>query len=246
MRACLPVLSAALIALAGAAVAGQPVSLNPAPVDSTGKVTLGELFDDAGAARDVVVAARLGPSVVLDAAAVQALARRYGLDWGNPTGLRRIIVRGAGAADAVAGRNVEILAYARNLAAGEIVQAQDIVWTKAAAQPVDTPHDPDAVIGMAARRPLRQGEAVETRDLSAPIVIKAGDTISVTYADGGVTLTLQARAMANASVGQSLSVLNPVSKKVIEAVAAGPGAAVVGPEALRLKSEHAPDQLALR
>src|SRR5690348_8059152 len=52
-------LGAALLALlATPALAGQPVTLNAYLVDTTGQVTLGELFDDAGAAAGVVVAPR--------------------------------------------------------------------------------------------------------------------------------------------------------------------------------------------
>ena len=120
-------LIAALAALP--ALAGQPVSLQANPVDATGQVTLGEIFDNAGAAENVVVAQRVGPSVVLDAAAVAAFARRYGLDWANPDGLRRIIVRAGLGGTSVAGHggNVEVLTYARNLATGEVLQPQDLI-----------------------------------------------------------------------------------------------------------------------
>jgi flagella basal body P-ring formation protein FlgA len=222
------------IAAAAPALAGTPVMLNPSIVDAEGHVTLGEIFDDAGPARDVVVAERTGPSVVLDAAAIQAFAHRYGLDWTNPQGVRRIIVRGETAASA--GRGREVLTYAHSFVVGEIVQPSDLIWSKAAGAPVDAPPGVDAVVGLAARRPLREGDPVQSRDLTAPMVIKAGETVMVTYADDGVTLTLEAKAMANAAAGDTLNVQNPASKKVIEAVATGPGQAVVGPEALRLKT----------
>ncbi|HEX7761798.1 MAG TPA: flagella basal body P-ring formation protein FlgA, partial [Caulobacteraceae bacterium] len=111
--------------LVGVAQAGQPVTLRGEIVDPNGQVTLGELFVGAGSVANVVVADRIGASVVLDATAVQRIARQAGLDWANPNGLRRIIVRGA-----VAGpeRNVQVLAYARSLAAGDIVQPGDLIW----------------------------------------------------------------------------------------------------------------------
>jgi len=87
---------AALMA-AGAAVAG-PVTLKANPVDSDGRVTLGDLFDGAGAASEVVIGARSGPSVVFEAGQLQGLARQSGLDWANPAGLRRVVVRNAAAA----------------------------------------------------------------------------------------------------------------------------------------------------
>jgi len=99
---------------------------------------------------------------------------------------------------------------------------------------------------MAARRPLREGAAVGLHDVSAPIVIKAGDSVSVTYEDGGVSLTLTAKALASAAVGESFSVQNPASKKVIEAVCSGPGQAVVGPAALAMKAARVPSRFASR
>jgi flagella basal body P-ring formation protein FlgA len=227
------------------AFAGTPVTLNAHLVDATGRVTLGELFDNAGPARDVVVAERSGPSVVLDAAAVQNFARRYGLDWDNPNGISRIIVR-AEVTGLAAGQNREILTYAHSLAAGEIVQGSDLIWAKAAGAPVDAAPNVDGVIGMAARRPLREGDPVLVRDITAPLVIKSGETVDVIYAADGMTLTLQAKALANAAVGDTINVLNTASKKLIEVVATGPDQAVVGPEAQRLKAERNPAQIALR
>lgn len=88
-----------LIALLLAAVAtpalADPVTLRANPQDDDGRVTLGDIFDGAGAASSVVVAERVGPSVMLPAAQVQAAARAAGLDWSNPQGLRRVVVRRA-------------------------------------------------------------------------------------------------------------------------------------------------------
>jgi flagella basal body P-ring formation protein FlgA len=231
--------------IAGPALAGTPVTLNAHLVDGTGHVTLGELFDDAGAARDVLVAERTGPSVVLDAFAVQTFARRYGLDWDNPRGITRIIVH-ADTAGLGPEQNHEILVYAHSLPAGQVVQGSDIVWAKAAGVPVDEPSGADAVIGMAARRPVREGDPVLSRDIAAPLVIKAGETIDVTYADDSITLTLQAKAMSSAAVGDTLNVQNTASKKMIEVLATGPDQAVVGPEAQRLKAARNPAQVAFR
>jgi flagella basal body P-ring formation protein FlgA len=233
-------LSLAALLIATPALAGQAVSLRSDTTDADGRITLGELFDGAGAASDVVVAARVGPSAVLDAGAVQIAARRAGLDWSNSNGVRRIIVR-QGSDGAVAGAsrgNVEVLAYARSLATGEMVQPEDLVWIKAAAGPSDAPRDADDLIGMTVKRPLRQGAAASLRDVSTPQVIKAGDIVAVTYEDDGVALTLQGKAMAAGAVGESLMVQNTASKKIIETVVTGPGSTAVGPQAMRLRANR--------
>ncbi|KQZ18960.1 flagellar basal body P-ring formation chaperone FlgA [Caulobacter sp. Root1472] len=238
MKAFVPALAALLIATP--ALAGQAVSLRSDTTDADGRITLGELFDGAGAASDVVVANRVGPSAVLEAGAVQIAARRAGLDWTNAAGVRRIIVR-QGSDSGVAGAsrgNVEVLAYARSLATGELVQPEDLVWIKAAAGPSDAPRDADDLIGMTVKRPLRQGAAASLRDVSTPQVIKAGDIVAVTYEDDGVALTLQGKAMSAGAIGESLMVQNTASKKIIETVVTGPGSTAVGPQAMRLKANR--------
>ncbi len=79
------------------AIAG-PVTLKVNPVDLDGPVTLGDLFDGAGSASGVVVGQRSGPSIVFEAGQLQSLARQAGLDWANPNGLRRVVVRNAAVA----------------------------------------------------------------------------------------------------------------------------------------------------
>jgi flagella basal body P-ring formation protein FlgA len=93
--------AAAAVLLAGPALAG-PVTLKANPVDADGQITLGDVFDGAGTASGVVIGARSGPSAVFEAGQLQAMARQSGLEWANPTGLRRVVVRHAAAAPGAA------------------------------------------------------------------------------------------------------------------------------------------------
>ena len=242
-----PAFGAAVAALVFALIAATPalsapVSLTADPVDDDGRITLGDLFDDAGSAASVVVAQRSGPTAVLDAGRVQTLAARAGLQWSNPDGLRRIVVRqGASSAaptrtTAVAARpgaTVEVLTYARSLAAGEVVHPEDVVWSQVQAHqaPAGGPQDAEAVIGLSARRALRAGAPVQSRDLTAPQVIARGDMVQVAFVSGGVSLTLTGRATRNAALGEAVVVTNIASGRAIDAVAVGPGQAVTGPAA---------------
>ena len=238
-------LALAVVALAAPALAG-PVNLLPDPTDDDGRVTLGELFDDAGAAAHVVVGQRAGATVVFEAAQVQAVARRAGLDWANPQGLRRIVVREGGAAPAEAsarpaaatvasrpGATVEVLTYARSLAAGDIVQPSDVVWSTVQAHqaPAGGPQDADQVVGLSAKRALRAGAPVTSRDLAWPQVIARNDMVEVAYVVGGVELTVTGKATRNASAGEAVPILNVQSNRTIDAVAVAPGRAVAGPAA---------------
>ena len=234
--------------VASPAYAGQPVNLRPALADENGQVTLGDLFDGAGDAASVVVTTgRAGSGMVLDAGRVQMFARVHGLDWDNPGGIRRLIVQpGAGrkeSADtsavtvtAPSTHAIQVLAYARDLNAGEIVQPDDVMWSRTALPMGDAPRDAQTVIGMAAKRPLREGMAVAQHDVTAPQIIKKDDIISLVYSNEGVTLMLQGKAMENAVTGQVFNALNPESKKIIQAVALSPGQALVGPQADQIKA----------
>lgn len=226
------------------ALAAQPVSLKAETVDSDGVVTLGDLFDGAGSAAAVRVAAKPGLSVVLDAGAVQQLARRAGLNWPNPQGIRRIVVRTGAESSSVAAAsartgNVEVLTYARSLATGDLVAPEDLVWTKVAAAPADAAQDAETIIGLAARRPLRAGAVVSARDVTAPQVIAAGDIVTLTYEAAGMVLSAKAKALGRAARGESFAAQNLSSKRTIQAVATAPGQAVVGPGADQIMASPA-------
>jgi flagella basal body P-ring formation protein FlgA len=238
------------LAWAGPAMAGQRVELRPA-MSAAGLITLGDLFENAGAASQTVVgnAAPAGQSAVLDAAAVQRIARQYGLDWANADNLQRIVVPSSGVHSAVgAAQMVEVLTYARSLMAGDIVQPEDLAFTKVASFAVspDAPRGAEEVIGKAARRPLRSGAAVAAHDVTPPQVIKRDDIVRVAYSADGVNLTLDGKSMGAAAVGETVAIMNTNSKKVIQAVAVGVDQAVVGPDAdqIRAAALIAPSRIA--
>lgn len=235
------------LALGATPAFATPVNLVAGPVDDDGVVTLGELFDDAGLASGVRVATRTAATVVLDAAQVQTIARRNGLEWANPTGIRRIIVRSGGSGGGAAltpasqvrgAATVEVLAYARNIATGETIQPEDVIWTTVQAHQAGAggPDDAEDVIGLSARRPLRSGAAVRTADLTRPQVIARGDMVDVTYDAGGITLTLRGRALEAATVGEPFRVQNIESGRTIEVVAVEAGRALAGPAALAART----------
>ena len=240
MRLVLTALSLALIT--APAFAGQTVNLKSQIFDADGVITLGEIFDNAGASGQVAVATRQGQTAVLDAALIQSAARRNGLDWANAEGLRRIIVGGQPVSAQKA--NIDVLTYSRNLSAGEIVQPQDLLWAKVAAAPSDAASDADQLIGMVAKRPLRMGAAAARHDVSAQVVIKPGDLVTVTFQAEGISLSLQAKSIGAAAIGEPVDIQNTSSKKIIQAVATGPGQAVIGAQADQARAART--QVALR
>lgn len=267
MRAIAIAISLVATLISSSALAGQPVTLRSELVDGNGQVTLSDLFDNTGPAGKVVVANGVEPgrNQVLDATEVQRLAQRYGLDWSNSTGLRRLIVRSGleaaptaptapvapttrpvTTARSASAAMTEVLTYSRSLSSGDILQAEDLTYSQVLVQavPSDAPRSADDVIGLSVKRPLRTGQAVSTRDLLAPLVIRRDDLVQVTYRDGSIILSLEAKAMANAAVGELVTLQNTSSKKSIEAVATGPGKALIGPEAAQVRRDPSSRRLA--
>ena len=235
-----------IAALAGPALAGQTVSLKN-DVNAQGPVTLGDLFEGAGAASGVVIAPAItGGALTIDATTIEQAASRAGLVWANEQGVRRVVIRSgrsdtsggvASAAAAKPGAMVSVLAYVRNLDAGEVVQAEDLTWAKAIAAPAGAPRDADQLIGKQAKRPLREGGLASARDVTGATVIKKDDMVSVIFEDDGVSVAMQGKALGTAAVGDAIGVLNPSTKKVVQAIATGPDTAVVGPAAERLRGQ---------
>jgi len=258
------------LALSRPATAGVEVQLSAHPTSRGAQITLSDLFDGVeGPAADIVVGtgARVGGAAVLDAGEVQLAAHRAGFDWDNARGVRRIVVEG-GPPDVVmkqtatrgqparsapatrslavraaqAPRTVQLLAYTRNIAAGEPVSDTDVNWadTLASESPYDAVMDPDLLVGKIARRPLRAGAPALKRDIVGAKVIHRDEIVSVVFRDEGMRLALHGRAMTDAAAGEPVQVMNLASKKILDAVAVGPGEALVGPDAAAaLKSRFA-------
>ena len=219
-------------------MAAQSVELRSDASIHDGRVTLGDLFDNAGLQAGVLVAdTGTGSSVVLDAGRLQLFAGEHGLQWANARGLRRVIARSGAEAASSGRRSSSVLVYARDIGTGEMVQAEDLAWSKTPAfdPPAGAPRDSRPLIGQAARRPLRQGSPAMLADLTPPLVIKKDDIVSISFQTGGIKLILQAKAVTGAAAGAMFDAINPASRKVIQALAVGPGEAVVGPQADRLR-----------
>lgn len=173
----------ALVLPSAVAAAGVPVSLKDHPVSHGEIITFADLFDGTASTARIGRAAVVGGEAVLDAAKVQTLAERAGLDWPNEGGLRRIIVA---AEDATGG-------------------------APASGSPP----------------PMRRTAAF-VRTAPPETVVKRDETVQVVFQEGGVSLVMQGKATMDAAIGQEIGVLNPDSKKTIQAVITGPGRAVAG------------------
>ncbi len=125
---------------------------------------------------------------------------------------------------------IDAIAVDRPVDRGEILKASDLTVVrrpKAEGSVVLT--DIAAAVGLAARHALRPDQALAANDLMKPEIIARNDTVTIVYQVPGVTLTLRGQAKDAGAAGDTISVVNMESKRVMQAVVSGPDRVTVGP-----------------
>jgi flagella basal body P-ring formation protein FlgA len=141
---------------------------------------------------------------------------------------RKASVRIAG----VAIEYVEVAVLTRALGRSETAQAADFMVEKRAKDtlPGDVQTDTQTLTGRVARRALQVGSVVRTGDLARPEIVARGDAVTIVYEVPGMTLTLRGRATDGGAQGDIIAVVNPQSKKTLQAQIVAPGkVSVSGP-----------------
>lgn len=85
----------------------------------------------------------------------------------------------------------------------------------------------DDIIGKQLQRQTRAGVLIRPADISAPEMISRNETVTVIYREGGLTLTTRGQALNAASLSQPVSVLNPMTRKVLQGIAIENGTVLI-------------------
>ncbi len=67
-----------------------------------------------------------------------------------------------------------------------------------------------------------------------PEIVARNDTVTIVYQVPGVTLTLRGQAKDAGALGDTISVVNIETKRVVQAVVSGPDRVMVGPVSSQL------------
>ncbi|WP_102866835.1 flagellar basal body P-ring formation chaperone FlgA [Pseudovibrio exalbescens] len=128
-----------------------------------------------------------------------------------------------------ANRMVEVTTLARRIKRGKIISSRDLRTERIPAQRMArrSALDAEEAVGMAARRTLRAGSILSSRDVTAPLLVKRGEKIMVTYAIPGMQLTTIGRAKADGSMGDIIEIANMRSNKIVLGTVTGNGRAEV-------------------
>ncbi|KMO12807.1 flagellar basal body P-ring formation chaperone FlgA [Methylobacterium platani] len=134
----------------------------------------------------------------------------------------------------VSGQLVEMADVAvltRSINRGETLSAPDIAVERRPRDglPADIAADAAAFVGQVAQKPLGAGTALRSGELTRPDLVARGEAVTIVYETPGVALALRGQAREGGPLGAVIGVINPVSKKVIQATVIGPGRVTVAP-----------------
>jgi flagella basal body P-ring formation protein FlgA len=130
----------------------------------------------------------------------------------------------AAAGSAYAG-TVRIVVPAHDIARGDTISDGDLTYTTVdgAALMSGVPTKIDEIKGMQARRVLAAGQPFRGEDVKKPIVITKGETVTMQFILPGVELTAMGRAMSEGGIGDSVTIQNPASYRMISGIVTAPG-----------------------
>jgi flagella basal body P-ring formation protein FlgA len=129
------------------------------------------------------------------------------------------------ATPAFADAGVRIVVPSHDIARGQTLSESDLTYAtvQGGALMSGTVTSFDAVSGMEARRMLHAGEAMRADDVRHPILVSKGQTVTMTFQAPGVELTAMGRAMSEGGIGDTVTVQNPASFRMITGIVTAAG-----------------------
>ncbi len=119
----------------------------------------------------------------------------------------------------------EVAVLNRTINRGEMVLASDVTIERRVRGnlPQDTEGDVSSLVGQVAKRTLGAGSIVRTGDFAKPEIVARGEVVTIVYEVPGLVLTLRGRTNEAGAQGDVIAVVNPQSKRVLQAQVVAPG-----------------------
>lgn len=221
-------ISLVFLAFSSAAHAEAPVSeLTGKTVIDGDSVTVGDLFTNTGENADFVLAPAPTQQkpLVLTKKDLKRVADHFNLTWEAPKENTSVILHAA--LDEANTIMVPVLSSAK-APTGPIAE-EDLVEVPMARDAVraTTILKKSDLVGLVPKRTLMANQPLMVTDVTLPLMIKRNELVTVTYKNGVINLTTKARAVANASKGELVTLENLTSKKPFQAVVSGPAQAEI-------------------
>ena len=122
---------------------------------------------------------------------------------------------------------VRIVVPAHDIARGEVIGETDLTYATVdgGSLMAGVPTKIEEIAGMQARRVLSAGQPFRGDDVRRPIVIAKGQTVTMQFSAPGVELVAMGRAMSEGGIGDTVTIQNPASFRMVSATVIAPGVA---------------------
>ena len=104
------------------------------------------------------------------------------------------------------------------------IEAKDLMIVKRPVAQVsgDIIRKTEDLVGMMPRKPIRAGEYIRQGDIAKPILVEKQATVTVIYAGRGLMISMRGKSIGSGTMGDSVKVQNPQSKRIVEGTVSGP------------------------
>lgn len=120
---------------------------------------------------------------------------------------------------------VRVVVPARDIPRGEVIAETDLTYATVDGNALmaGVPTKIEEVAGLQARRVLSSGQPFRGDDVRRPIVITKGQSVTMQFSAPGVELVAMGRAMTEGGVGDTVTIQNPASFRMVSATVISPG-----------------------
>ena len=136
---------------------------------------------------------------------------------------------------------VEAAVLTRSVDRGEVLKSGDVITERRPKAEVggDVATRNQAV-GMQMRRQFRSGQALKVADLAKPDLVQRDDNVTLIYKSTGLYLTMRGKALENGTEGDTVNVLNILSKRTVSGTVIGRGQVAITVATPRLSAATDP------
>jgi flagella basal body P-ring formation protein FlgA len=127
---------------------------------------------------------------------------------------------------------VQALVLTRDIARDAVLGPEDLSLEqrpRTQVTSVNALNDDIPAIGKSLRRPMRAGQMLNFTDLVEPELVKRAAMVTLVHRKPGMVLTARGQALRSGRRGETISVMNLLSKRMIEGTVTGPDEVTVTP-----------------
>ena len=108
---------------------------------------------------------------------------------------------------------------ASSLVAAEVIRAGDRVSAANAVTDAGSAADAEeTLLGREVRRTIYAGQSITADNTRPPMLVKRNQIVTLKYINGALEITTTGRALGEAGLSESVSVLNPDSRQLVQGI----------------------------